>query len=69
MNTGDYDDVQAMSNDQTEGPLKQALLSAEAGQFSPKSWSFWHYRLGLAQPGEVPDLPSRSFENDPRVQP
>jgi hypothetical protein len=69
MNIGDYEDVQAMSDDQTEARLKQALLEAEAGQFSPKSWSYWHYRLGLARPGEVPALPIRRFENDPSVRP
>ncbi|HEY3776818.1 MAG TPA: hypothetical protein VGL35_02040 [Rhizomicrobium sp.] len=24
------------------------------GVFSPKSWSFWHYRLGLGAPPEYP---------------
>jgi hypothetical protein len=68
MNIGDYEDVQAMSDDQTEALLKEALLKAEAGQFSPKSWSYWHYRLGLARPGEVPALPIRRFENDSSVR-
>lgn len=37
MNIGDYKDVQALAHDQTEFALKQTLLTAEAGQFSPKS--------------------------------
>jgi hypothetical protein len=62
MNIGDYNDVQAMVRDQTELALTQTLLAAEAGQFSPKSWSYWHYRLGLCQIDKVPALPSRKFE-------
>jgi hypothetical protein len=68
MNIGDYEDVQALNDDQTDSAMVQALLKAEAGQFSAKSWAYWHYRLGLARPGEVPALPVRNFENDNRVR-
>jgi hypothetical protein len=62
MNIGDYDDVQAMSIELTEDSLKNVLLQAEAGQFNPKSWAYWHYRLGLSLPLEAPSMPTRKFD-------
>ena len=41
--------------------LRQVLVSAEIGQFNPRSWHYWHYRLGMAELGEVPTLPSRKL--------
>lgn len=35
------------------------LLNAEAGQFRPQSWTYWHYRFGMAEPGHVPPMPVR----------
>jgi hypothetical protein len=37
------------------------LARGEAGQFSARSWAYWHYRLGLAKVDEVPPLPVRRF--------
>jgi hypothetical protein len=62
MNIGDYSDVQALSNEQGDNVLKQTLLAAEAGQFNPKSWSYWHYRLELAELDRVPTMPIRKFK-------
>jgi hypothetical protein len=42
--------------------LAQALRTAEPGRLSPRSWSYWHYRLGLAKPGRVPPIPRRRFD-------
>ena len=42
--------------------LRRAVREALPGWFRPKSWTYWHYRLGLVPWGaEVPDLPNRSF--------
>jgi hypothetical protein len=59
MNIGDYDDVQALADEVGDDYLRQVLAHAEAGQFEARSWTYWHYRLGLARPGEVPPLPER----------
>ena len=67
MNIGDYDDVQVMANLIGDEPLKEALTSAQAGQFNARSWHYWHYRLGLANSGRVPPLPVRQF-SAPSVQ-
>lgn len=59
MNIGDYDDVQALLCEVGEAAFKQALAQAEAGQFNERSWAYWHYRLGLARPGQLPPMPRR----------
>jgi hypothetical protein len=61
MNIGDYDDVQAMASQLGDQPLLDALAYAQAGQFSPRSWTYWHYRLGLRSDQSVPGLPVRSL--------
>jgi hypothetical protein len=59
MNVGDYDDVQTLTGQLGPDALRETLDHAEAGQFDKRSWTYWHYRLGLADLGEVPPLPSR----------
>jgi hypothetical protein len=61
MNIGDYDDVQALAQQVSDDYLRDVLVHAEIGQFSARSWAYWHYRLGLASPGQVPPLPARRF--------
>lgn len=61
MDIADYRDVQELARAVGEDGLRRALSQAEAGQLSPRSWAYWHYRLGLAKPGEVPPLPVRRF--------
>lgn len=61
MNIGDYADVQALFVQIGEEPLRDALLHAEAGQFSERSWVYWHYRLRLASVDHVPASPVRRF--------
>jgi len=39
--------------------LREVIAHAEIGQFDARSWAYWHYRLGLAKPGDVPPLPTR----------
>lgn len=62
MNIGDYADVQALAHQAGDELLREVLAHAEAGQFSARSWAYWHYRLGVAKlPGGVPALPVRRF--------
>ncbi len=63
MNVGDYDDVLRVLDLVGEAPFCDALTNAQAGWFNPRSWSYWHLRLGLRQPGEqTPPLPLRRIE-------
>lgn len=59
MDLGDYDDVQSLVHEAGTAYLREVLRFAEAGQFSARSWAYWHYRLGLSDPGHVPALPER----------
>jgi hypothetical protein len=60
MNVGDWDAVCTLVDALGNDPLRETLETAVIGQFSPRSWSYWHYRLGLIVPGALPPpLPSR----------
>lgn len=59
MNIGDYDDVLSLIDNVGEKALRDVLTHAEIGQFSERSWAYWHYRLGLALPEQIPPMPSR----------
>ncbi len=61
MNIGDYDDVLLLVEDVGDDALRNVLAHAEAGQFSERSWAYWHYRLGLASPNQVPAIPARKY--------
>lgn len=63
MNIGDYDDVQRLIAMIGADQFREAILKAEPGWFSERSWAYWWYRLGLAEPGSaIPALPPRAFE-------
>ena len=61
MNLGDYSDVRALEAVLGRERLAEVLRAAEPGRFSPRSWSYWHYRLGLAAQRRVPRLPQRTL--------
>lgn len=59
MNIGDYPDVQLLVAEVGDEYLREVLGKAEIGQFNARSWAYWHYRLGLAVPGQLPAMPRR----------
>jgi hypothetical protein len=61
MDLGTHEDVQALAKLVGDDTLRDVVLQAEAGQFRPRSWAYWHYRLGLAKEGCVPEMPRRRF--------
>lgn len=61
MAIGDYTDVQWLANQAGDDLLREVLAQAQAGQFDPRSWAYWNYRLGLASVDQVPPLPVRKF--------
>jgi len=38
------------------------LTHAQAGEFNERSWTYWHYRLGLSDAEQVPAMPHRSLD-------
>lgn len=61
MDMGDYADVQRLAQLVGDAVLRDVIAHAQAGQFSPRSWAYWHYRLGLAGVDGVPPMPVRRF--------
>ena len=61
MDIGDFADVQLLANALGDDALRDVVKQAQAGQFNPRSWTYWHYRLGMAELGQVPALPKRQF--------
>lgn len=61
MDVGDYADVLALGHTVGRDILQRALETAEPGWFSERSWTYWHYRLKLAKPGQTPPTPRRTF--------
>jgi len=59
MDIGDYDDVQKLAASVGDDYLRTVLSHAEIGQYRGRSWFYWHYRLGLAAPGRVPEMPRK----------
>ena len=63
MDLASFDDVRRL--EKTLGPyrLAEAMLKAEPGWISDRSWEFWRGRLALATNRTVPDAPPRrSFD-------
>jgi hypothetical protein len=63
MDLASFDDVRRL--ERTLGPdrLAKALLEAEPGWISERSWEFWRGRLALATGRTIPDAPPRrSFD-------
>jgi hypothetical protein len=61
MDIGDFEDMQAVARLVGDEALRRVLTEAEAGQFRPRSWAYWHCRLGMADGDELPPLPVRRF--------
>lgn len=57
MNIGVFEDIRRMAAALGDECLRYVIGHAEAGQFNPRSWHYWHYRLGLAKADQVPPLP------------
>ena len=56
MDSGLWQDVCTLSRLHAKEELGRVLACSEPGDFSEKSWHFWHCRLGLCELGQVPRL-------------
>ena len=59
MNIGVFEDARRLAETLGDDCLRAVLRQAEAGQLNARSWHYWHYRLELAELGQVPPLPVR----------
>ena len=60
MNLGTLEDIVVLRDLVDDDALLQVLAEAGPGEFSERSWHFWHQVLG-ENPVEVPPLPQRHF--------
>ena len=63
MDIGDYHDVQKLAGFYSDDYLHIIVQTSAPGAFSPRSWAYWNYRLGLAKPGHLPAPPVRQFSH------
>lgn len=60
MDIGTFADVRGLVRVLRKDRLAAVVGQAEVGWFRPKSWSYWHYRLGLTPTCEnPPPMPQR----------
>jgi hypothetical protein len=61
MDIGSHADVEALRAALGDEAFKLALRKARAGEFSERSWHYWHLVLGMSKPHAVPPLPKRTL--------
>ena len=59
MDMGTFEDIHELMGIVGEEALRQTLQDAEAGQFRPRSWSYWHYLLNGLADDTLPPMPVR----------
>lgn len=63
MDIGDFDETKELLDALGTQRFCDALKGALPGQIRPKSWAYWHYRLGLINIDETPPrMPVRAFQ-------
>jgi len=64
MDKGGFEDFRLLESTFGVESMRAAILHAQPGWFRPRSWYFWHYRLGLTPWGDPPPpIPTRSFDD------
>jgi hypothetical protein len=61
MDMGTFEDIHELAGIVDEDVLRQTLKSAEAGQFRPRSWSYWQYLLNGLADATLPPMPERKL--------
>lgn len=62
MDIGTFEDIRSLFQHVGAARLADVVRHAEIGWFRPKSWSYWHYRLGLTKTCEPPPpMPKRTL--------
>jgi hypothetical protein len=59
MDMGTFEDIHDLVGIVGEDSLRQVLQEAEAGQFRPRSWSYWQYLLNGLADNALPPVPLR----------
>ena len=59
MDIGTFEDIHELESIVGKDSLREVLQKAEAGQFRPRSWSYWQYLLNGLRDDTLPPLPLR----------
>lgn len=54
LNLATWEDTLELERVAGSAALREVLTRASTGALSPRAWSFWHYRLGLADVDHPP---------------
>ena len=70
MNLGTYDDVRRLeAAGYAPQELRAAMLRAQPGWISARSWSFWRARRARAGGGQLPEAPPRRSFLEAKLKP
>jgi hypothetical protein len=58
MTYGGYGDMAVIREQLSDNDLREAIAHAPPGIFDPRSWAYWHLKLGRYPP---PPMPTRSL--------
>jgi hypothetical protein len=61
MNIGTFEDAQALLRHVGWSQFEATLRDARPGEFSERSWKYWHLVFGLAGLDSIPAMPVRRF--------
>jgi len=61
MNLGTFEDVMALRALAGDDEFKHVLRNARPGEFSERSWHYWHLILGIAPLDDIPPMPIRRY--------
>jgi len=61
MNIGTFEDCTTLRTLAGDDNLRAVLREARPGEFSDRSWHYWHQMLGKSVLTRVPELPVRTF--------
>ena len=62
MNIGTFEDCMTLRVLAGDDDLRMVLHEARPGEFSDRSWHYWHQILQKSGLAQVPELPVRTFE-------
>ena len=61
MNIGTFEDAQALLRQVGKAEFMKTLREARPGEFSERSWHYWHLVLGGTRLDSIPPMPVRRF--------
>lgn len=61
MNLGLFEDVMDLRSLTGDDALRRTIAEARPGEFSERSWHYWHQILNICDGNQIPPLPVRTY--------